>query len=121
MLKSLRKYSRDETAQKRIEMIALYDQFGERATIQAFGADRRVISRWKKRLADSGGRLASLVPCSTKPNTLRTPATHPALVAFIKKERETHPRIGKEKLKPDIDIFCEKQGIPTVSTSSRVF
>jgi|GEM_PF-5584110 len=51
MLKSLRKYTRDETAQKRMEMITFYDQFGEKATIQAFGADRRVISRWKKRLA----------------------------------------------------------------------
>lgn len=118
MLKSLRKYSRDETAQKRMEMIALYNQFGEKATIQAFGADRRVISRWKQRLARSGGKLTSLIPVSTKPKRMRMPHTHPALVAFIKKERETHPRIGKEKLKLDMDIYCEKQGIPTVSTST---
>ena len=118
MLKSLRRYTRDDTAQKRMEMITFYNQFGEAATIQAFGADRRVMSRWKHRLLSSGGKLTSLVPYSTKPKTLRAPRTHPAIVAFIKKERETHPRIGKEKLKPDVDIHCEKLGIPTVSTST---
>ena len=118
MLASLRKYSHDETAQKRMEMITFYDQYGEQATKQAFGADRRVISRWKQRLAKADGRISSLVPGSTKPKTLRTPHTHPDIVAFIKTQREEHPRIGKEKLKPDVDGYCENMGIPTVSTST---
>lgn len=118
MLTSLRKYGRDETAQKRMEMIALYDQFGERATIQAFGCDRRVISRWRKRLKNADGKLSSLVPSSTRPHTYRTPHTDCRIVAFIKTKRENHPRIGKEKLKPDIDIYCKKLGISTVSTST---
>ena len=118
MLKSLRKYTRDETAQKRMEMITFYDQFGEKATIQAFGADRRVISRWKKRLNNSGGKLSSLVPTSTSPHTYRTPQTHPDIVSFIRNQRELHPRIGKDKLKPDLDIYCEQQGINTVSSST---
>ena len=118
MLKSLRKYSRDETAQKRMEMMTFYDQFGERATIQAFGADRRVISRWRKRLTASCGKLTSLIPTSTRPQTCRTPQTHPDIVAFIKREREAHPRIGKDKLKPDLDIYCKEHGIPSVSVST---
>lgn len=118
MLASLRKYSRDETAQKRMEIMTFYEQFGENATIQAFGADRRVISRWKQRLQRCGGKLTALVPCSTKPKTVRTPHTHPAIVAFIKTQRENHPRIGKEKLKPDVDGYCEQLGIPTISTST---
>jgi len=118
MLKSLRKYTSDEAAKKRMEMIIFYDQFGENATIQAFGADRRVISRWRKRLTASRGKLTSLIPCSTSPHTCRTPKTHPDIITFIKQQREIHPRIGKDKLKPDLDIYCAEIGIPTVSSST---
>lgn len=118
MLSSLRTFSTSEVAQKRKEMIAFYDQFGEAATKQAFGADRRVISRWKKRLHSSGGNLAALVPVSTRPHTVRRATTDLRIITWIKKGREAHPRIGKEKLKPDLDIFCQSLGIPPVSTST---
>jgi len=50
MLSNLRRFSKDEVAQKRLEIMNFYSQFGETAAKQAFGADRKVISRWKKRL-----------------------------------------------------------------------
>lgn len=118
MIVSLRRFTQEEVAQKRMEMIAFYDQFGEAATKQAFGADRKVISRWKKRLRVSGGKIASLAPTSTRPHTVRRATTDPRILSWIKKEREVHPRIGKEKLKPDLDLFCQSLGIPTVSTST---
>lgn len=118
MLSSLRKFTADEVAQKRMEMIAFYDTFGERATKQAFGADRKVISRWKQRLHASGGTLAALAPHSTRPHGVRIPYTHAAILAFIKQEREDHPRIGKDKIKPDLDIHCNTLGISPVSTST---
>lgn len=118
MLVSLRKFTVDEVAQKRMEIISFYDEFGEKATIQAFGADRRVVSRWKNRPKRSKGRLAALVPHSTKPKRVRRPQTNSHIIAFIKKQRNDHPRIGKEKLKPDVDEYCDTLGIPTVSTST---
>ena len=118
MLSSLRKFNRDEIAQKRMEMIYFYDEFGEKATIQAFGADRRVISRWRQRLTLSGGKLAALVPTSTRPQHVRRSMTDPRIVNWIKKQREDHPRIGKEKLKPDLDNHCLKLDIETVSIST---
>ena len=118
MLSSLRSFSNNEVARKRMDMIAFYDQFGEKAVKQAFGADRKLISRWKKRLASSGGKLSSLIPTSTRPHQCRTPKTDPRILAFIKKEREDHPRIGKEKLKPDVDAHCVFMGIATVSAST---
>ena len=118
MLASLRHFSRDDIARKRMEMISFYDQYGEKATKQAFGADRRVISRWRKRLVDSGGRLASLVPTPTSPHTCRTPQTDSRIIDWIRKQREVHPRIGKDKIKPDLDIYCQSIGITPVSTST---
>ena len=118
MLRSLQIYTHEQAAQKRMEMIAFYDQFGEKATKQAFGADWKVISRWKMRLKESHGKLSSLVPYSTRPKTVRQPQTPPKIIAFIKNLREEHPRIGKDKIKPDLDIYCEQLGIPTVSSST---
>lgn len=55
MLYSLRKFNRSEATQQRMKMIKFYEQYGEKATKEAFGADRKVISRWRKRLKESGG------------------------------------------------------------------
>lgn len=118
MLASLRKFNLSEVAQERMKIISFYQQFGEKATKEAFGADRKVISRWQKRLKVSGGHLSSLSPISTRPYQVRRPVTNPKIVEFIKKQREDHPRIGKDKIKPDLDGYCFKLGIPTVSAST---
>jgi transposase InsO family protein len=118
MLSSLRVYDKSAVAQKRLEIIQFYDEYGEAATKQAFGADRKVISRWKLKLKKSGGKLQSLVPRSTKPKQLRQPVVNPLITQYIREQREAHYRIGKDKLKPDLDIHCLKTGIMTVSTST---
>lgn len=118
MLYSLRKFDKNEIAQQRMKIINFYNQYGEKAVKEAFGADRFVISRWKKRLQKLGGRLISLVPYTTRPRTVRVPQTHVKIVEFIKKQREDHPRIGKDKIKPDLDVYCDKLGIKTVSVST---
>ena len=50
MLCSLRKFTKDEVAQQRMRIIDFYKKYGEQATKEAFGADRKVVSRWKRRL-----------------------------------------------------------------------
>ena len=118
MLYSLQKFTKDEVARQRMKIIKFYEKHGEQATKEAFGADRKVISRWRQRLADQGGRLMALTPGSTRPYQVRAPITDSRIVGWIKKEREAHPGIGKEKLKPDLDEFCRSIGIPAVSAST---
>lgn len=123
MLSSLRKFSQSEIAQARMKIIKLYEQYGEKATIEAFGADRKVISRWRLRMKKNAGRLESLVPYSTKPQHFRTVKYDPKVVDFIKGQREAHPRLGKEKLKPLLDQHCKQEqlkgiDIKTVSEST---
>ncbi len=83
-----------------MEIIKFYEEYGEKATKEAFGADRKVISRWRKRLEDSGGELSSLVPLSTHPHRVRHSNVPQEIINFIKGMRENYPRLGKEKLKP---------------------
>ncbi len=118
MLSSLRKFSANEIAQQRMKIIKLYEQYGEKATIEAFGADRKVISRWRLRMKKNAGRLESLVPTSTRPQHFRTVKYAPKVVDFIRYTRDAHPRLGKEKLKPLLDEYCKSEGIKTVSEST---
>ena len=118
MLYSLRKFSGSEIARERLRIIKFYERYGEKASREAFGADRKVISRWKSRLRASGGLLSSLVPFSTRPKQVRVSMIDLRIIDWIKKEREAHPGIGKEKLKPDLDEYCRSIGIPSVSAST---
>ncbi|EKE05686.1 MAG: hypothetical protein ACD_19C00182G0014 [uncultured bacterium] len=98
MIESLRRFDIDEVAKQRLKIINFYMAHGEKACKEAFGADRKVISRWKQRLKTSKGSLASLTPNSTRPINIRTPRTRIEIVEFIKNQRETYFRIGKENL-----------------------
>lgn len=118
MIYHLRKFDKSEIAKERMKIINFYTQYGEKATQQAFGADRKVISRWKKQLKQSGGRLTALIPLSTRPRKVRQPATNSKIIDFIKEQREDHPRIGKDKIKPDLDEYCQKNNLVTVSIST---
>lgn len=118
MIYSLRRFSQSEVAQQRMKIIKFYQQYGEKATKEAFGADRKVVSRWCQRLKDSGGKQESLAPYSTRPHYLREGQTDPQIVAFIREQREKHYRIGKEKLKVMLDKYCWEKEISSVSSST---
>jgi len=118
MLYSLRKFNESEVAQQKMRIIKFYEEYGEKATKEAFGADRRVISRWKKRLKDNGGKLMALIPSSTRPKTVRRSEVAREIIDFIKALREEHPRIGKEKIKALLDKYCLQRGIKSTSEST---
>lgn len=83
MLESLKRFSQDEVAQERLRIIKFYERFGEKATKDAFGADRKVVYIWRKRLKGNSGRLSSLVPLSTAPKTPRQMEVHPKASAIF--------------------------------------
>lgn len=118
MLSSLRRYSLSEIAQKKMEIINFYEGYGEKATVEAFGVSRKVVSRWKQRLTQNKGRLESLIPYSTRPKKTRRVSYSQKIVDFIKKYREEHPKTGKEKIKPELNEYCLKQGLKIVSEST---
>lgn len=107
-----------EVAAQRIKIIKFYERYGEKATIEAFGADRKVINRWRKRLRDMGGRLIALVPLSTRPKRVRRSTIPLEIIEFLKVLRQEHPRLGKEKIKPLLDEYCRNNGIKSISEST---
>jgi len=118
MLASLQRFDSSEVAKQRHKIIKFYEQYGETATKEAFGADRKVIHVWKKKLMKSGGKLEALVPASTKPNKVRTMSVDPRIIEFIRSLRRKYGRIGKEKLKTLLDIYCKEMSIASISEST---
>lgn len=117
MIKHLRTFDQSEVAKERMKIIKFYDQYGEKATKEAFGVDRKVISRWKGRL-NKGGNLTSLAPSSTRPKNVRRSVIPTEIINFIERLRHKRPRLGKEKIKPLLDTFCLKKNISTISEST---
>ena len=118
MLYSLRRFEEDEVAQERLKIIEFYEEYGEKATNQAFGADRKLIHVWKRKLKKGDNQLQSLIPESTRPIRTRTMNTDSRIIEFIREKRQKHPRIGKEKLKPLLDRYCSSISIKTISEST---
>ncbi|MBI3322917.1 MAG: transposase [Candidatus Omnitrophica bacterium] len=105
-------------AKQRHKILKFYEQYGEEATRKAFGASRKVVYHWRKLLKDSGGRLEALVPSSTRPDHARCPEVPKPVVDFIKRLRQEHPRLGKQKIKPLLDRFCKAQGLRPIAEST---
>lgn len=122
MLASLRRFTADGVAQERWKIIQFYAEHGEAETQKYFGANRKTIHVWKKRLAASGQHLEALGVHSTRPRRVRRMTTHPQVLAFIRELREKRPRLGKEKIKPLLDRHCQGLGIrsPAVSTIGKI-
>jgi transposase InsO family protein len=118
MLSSLRRFTRSEVAQERLRIIKFYREYGEKATKEAFGADRKVVNRWMQRLSQHDGALEGLVPESTRPRRTRTMTVSVEIVQFIREIRREHPRLGKEKIKPLLDEYCQGKGLKSISEST---
>lgn len=68
-----------------------YEEYGEKATLEAFGVDRKLIHKWRKRLLENGGHLSALVPLSTRPHRVRRSTIPQEIIKFIKEMRERSP------------------------------
>jgi transposase-like protein len=117
LVSHLKLYDASEVASQRQKIILFYEKFGEKATKEAFGVDRKLIYVWKKRVRTRKG-LQGLVPDSTAPKIIRHPRTDPNIVDFIKKQRGFVPRMSKYKLKPQLDKYCKQNNLPTVSIAT---
>ena len=71
MLSSLKRFTKNEVAQERLKILEFYQEYGEKATLKAFGVNRKTIWVWRKRFNLGRNQLSSLIPSSTKPKTTR--------------------------------------------------
>lgn len=118
MNNNFREFDGARIAVQRMKIIRFYEKYGEKVTIEAFGTDRKVINRWRKRLKDMGGELKALVPLSTRPKRVRKSSISLEIIEFIRATRQEYPRLGKEKIKPLLDKYCAQKGMKSISGST---
>lgn len=108
-----------EQAQFRFHVLKVFYEGGWRAVKLAFpNLKRPTLYRWKKVYEDSGKKLNSLVPKSTRPHHFRAPCEHTAITKLVKQLREDHPRMGKMKIEGFVKAICEEMVLTGVSSSS---
>lgn len=108
-----------KTIEERLRIIQFFDEFGVKATKQAFNKSRSTIFLWKKKLRESGGKLSALTPSSKAPKKPRKKRkVNQIIEEFIKQYREKHPGVDKETIKPVLDAYCQTVGVFSVSEST---
>lgn len=116
--RSILKYSYSEQAKFRLAAINHSQEFGIKSTLSAFKISRATLFRWRKKLKDSGGRLDSLIPQPTVPKEKRQMMVEPVVIKYISQLRKDHPQLGKRKIKPLLDKYCQEQGLTSISEST---
>ncbi len=109
------RYMIQAKAKKKAEIVSFFEKYGLDATISAFKISKSSIYAWRKTLRQNQGRIESLNEKSKAPKNPRKSKINPAIKEFIRNYRKEHPRIDKEKIKPELDAFCKKIGIKTIS------
>ena len=92
MIECLRNLDKSKIVKEKIKIMNFYEKYGEKATKEAFGADRKLISKWRKRIKDNNGNLQALIPISTKPDKFRTSTTDYKIIEEIKRIRQVNIR-----------------------------
>jgi len=112
----LLKFSKDDIAPFRLQVINYHQRNGTAKTIEAYGVPKPTIYRWKKELENQDGKLTALIPKSRAPKHKRQMIVDPRVIDWIKAERKVH-LVGKVKLKPLLDEYCHNLGIKSPSES----
>jgi transposase InsO family protein len=102
-------------AQRRLAILDFWRRHGLAAAGEAFQISRRTLFLWRAKLRAEGGNLAALVPGSTAPKQRRRRQWPAELVAEIRRLRDAHPNLSKEKLHPFLVSFAAARRLPCPS------
>jgi len=110
-------YASHPEVEEKIKIITFYDIYGLSATKDAFLIGRSTVFLWKKKIKDANGSLNGLINKNRKPYNTRRMFVEEKILEFIRNIRKDYPRIGKDKIKPLLDMYCQDHGIQTISSS----
>jgi len=95
----------------RAKILDFWQKYGLTATMDAFEVKRRSLFLWKRRLRQGQGNLESLNDLSRAPKHKRKRNWSQLIIEEIKRLRWLHPNLGKEKLYPELKLFCDQKGL----------
>jgi transposase InsO family protein len=105
-----------KTAEQRYKVLCFWEKHGLAASQEAFGVSRRTLYAWRKQLRQGGGKPHAIAPQSTRPKRLRHRRWPAAVIGEIRRLRRARPNLGKEKLRPFLQTFCQREQLPCPGT-----
>jgi len=111
-------YMITEKTKRKAEIVYFFEKYGLKPTIEAFKVSKSSIYLWRQILKKNQGKIEALNEKSKAPKKPRKSKLDPRIREFIKNFRKNHPKTGKEKIKPELDIYCQEIGIKPVSLST---
>lgn len=120
-LKIVLGFDSSDEAKFRFHVLKVFYEGGWETVHLAFPELKRpTLYRWKKHYEDSGKRLNSLVPSSTRPHHFRVPKEHLAVILLVKQLRQDHPRMGKMKIEGFVKEIVKELELNTPASSATI-
>jgi transposase InsO family protein len=107
-----------EKAKHKARVLAFWGRHGLKATEEAFKVKRRTLYYWQSQLVKGEGRLEGLNEGLKRPKSVRKRDWPQEIKDEIKRLRQEHPNLGKDKIHPFLKEFCQKEKLtcPSIST-----
>lgn len=106
------RYMITQQAKERYKILIHWEKHGIESTIDAFSISRRTLFNWKALLNKNRHKVELLNPKKREPRKKRKRLWNIEILEEIKRLREKHPNLGKEKLYPLLLDYCDAFGIP---------
>jgi transposase InsO family protein len=103
---------------RKLKILKFFNEFGLKAAVSAFSVSKTSIYRWKTILDNHGGRIEYLNNKSTRPRSFRISEVNKMVIDQVLSLRKLYPTLGKDKLKPLIDRYCNESNLGFVSIST---
>lgn len=101
-----------EKAKHKARVLSFWAKHGIEATEEAFEVGRRTLYYWRGQLMKGGGKLEALNETSKVPYRRRKRSWPQPVIAEIRRLRNEHPNLGKDKLHFFPKAFCDAHKVP---------
>jgi len=100
-------------AKRRLKILEHWKKHGLQSAIDAFEVSERTLWYWKGRIGTGGGKPETLNPGKRTPQKKRRRIWDSRILDEIRRLRsvEVHPNLGKEKIYPLLQDFCDAFGL----------
>lgn len=107
-----------DVAQFRLKCIEFSYRYGVIATLDAFNLKRSTFFSWKHKYQNSGRELVSLVPQSTRPQSVRKMEVDWRLIVFVEQIRKKYGNVGARIIKPFLDEYAKQLGLAPIGRTT---
>jgi transposase InsO family protein len=107
-----------EKAKHKLKVLSFWKKHGLTATEEAFGVKERTLYDWQAKLKKGNNNPEALNNRSKRPHTVRKRAWPEEIQKEIAHIRDEHPNLGKDKIYPALQTFCQTNRLkcPSIST-----